>query len=51
MGWKVIPFSPLYEISEDGKVKNNKTGRILVLYNDGRYLRVSIVVSGKPKTK
>ena len=37
--WKIIQTNPLYSISSLGRIKNNKTGRILKLYTN-KYHRV-----------
>lgn len=50
MKWKTLTFNSLYEVSEDGQVRNKNTGKILTPYNDGRYLRISLLIGKKPKT-
>lgn len=40
--WKVISKYPTYSISEDGKVRNNKTGRTLKINISSGYKKVAL---------
>jgi hypothetical protein len=48
--WKEIPGSPNYEVSENGQVRNAKTGYIMKTYplNTG-YMATSIPIDGKKR--
>jgi NUMOD4 motif/HNH endonuclease len=50
--WKRIEIAPKYEVSDEGRVRNIKTGRVLKLYTrkDNDYVVVSVEVNGKTKT-
>lgn len=48
--WKVLTYNPNYAVSNLGKVRNNKSGRILSERPDNKgYCRISINVKGKYK--
>lgn len=50
--WKVINEFPNYSVSDDGRVKNNKTGKILAPSPDSNgYLSVGLYRDGKHTTK
>ena len=40
--WKIIPFNPLYSISNKGRVINNKTNRLLSIDTHQKYSRISL---------
>ena len=40
--WKVIPINERYSVSNMGKVKNNKTNRLLHLDENQKYVRISM---------
>lgn len=49
--WKAIDGYPRYEISNEGNVRNIKTGRVLKLSNDNLgYKRTYLYANGKRKT-
>lgn len=45
--WKNINISANYSISNKGRVRNNKSGKIRVLKFDGRYLSFKLQLKGK----
>lgn len=46
--WKVIIGFPKYSVSDDGRVRNNKTGKILTPYPDTNgYLTVGLYRDSK----
>lgn len=46
--WKIIIGFPTYSVSDDGKVRNNKTGKILASYPDSNgYPSVGLCRDGK----
>ncbi|OXS79212.1 NUMOD4 domain-containing protein [Domibacillus enclensis] len=48
--WKVLKYNPNYVVSNLGRVRNNKSGRILSNRPDNKgYCRISINVDGKYK--
>lgn len=50
--WKVINEFPKYSVSDDGRVRNNKTGKILSPCADTNgYLSVGLYRDGKRSTK
>lgn len=50
--WKVIKEFPKYSVSDDGRVRNNTTGKILSPHSDTNgYLSVCLYRDGKPSTK
>ena len=50
--WKTINEFPKYSVSNDGRVKNNKTGKILTPHPDSNgYLSVSLCRDGKHFTR
>ena len=50
--WKVIIGFPNYSVSDDGRVKNNKTDKILTPYPDSNgYLSVCLCRDGERSTK
>lgn len=48
--WKVTSEDDNYEISNLGRVKNRKTGRILKSHINGGYIQVSLCKNGKRRT-
>ena len=48
--WKELKINDNYEVSNLGKVKNKKTGRILKLANKGGYMSVGLSRNGQSKT-
>lgn len=40
--WKIIPFNPLYSVSNKGRVINNKTNRLLTIDTHQKYSRISL---------
>lgn len=50
--WKVINEFPKYSVSDDGRVKNNKSGKVLTPHPDSNgYLSVSLCRDGKHFTR
>lgn len=47
--WRVIDVQPLYEVSDDGQIRNTETGRILKLQYINGYRAVYITRGGKTK--
>jgi hypothetical protein len=47
--WRVIDVQPLYEVSDDGQIRNTETGRILKLQYINGYTAVYITRGGKTK--
>ena len=48
--WKELKINDNYQVSNLGKVKNKKTGRILRAANNGGYLSVGLCRNGKSKS-
>ena len=48
--WKEVNEYPNYEVSDLGRVRNKKTGKLLSLKNvDRGYIRVGLCLNGKKK--
>lgn len=43
MQWKTIPQCPNYEVSDQGEVRNKKTGRVLKAFDSAGYLAVQMM--------
>lgn len=40
--WKIVPWCVYYEVSDKGKIRSLRTGKIICIAPDGRYKRVEL---------